>query len=124
MPPGALFPEAPGERLPRWRTWPVEKWGTREFVGYFVAGLLARHRSPTVPIRGMEAHMKRLLLAAEERFGPHDGRRALRQLLDLCLDSPACTGTGYVLREAERFWSGNYSGLYRPPGEPVAEEAW
>lgn len=124
MPPGALFPEAPKERLPRWRTWPVEKWGTREFVGYFVAGLLARHRSPTVPIRGMEAHMKRLLLAAEERFGPHDGRRALRQLLDLCLDSPACTGTGYVLREAERFWSGNYSGLYRPPGEPVAEEAW
>lgn len=118
----ALFPEAPRDRLPRWRTWPVEKWGVREFVGYFLAELLKRHRPPTVPKRGMEAHMAKLLESAEARFGPQDGRRALRQLIDICLEFPHCAGTGFLLREAERVWSGNYSGFYRPPKE--AEEAW
>ncbi|MCS7240817.1 MAG: hypothetical protein NZ651_06205 [Candidatus Bipolaricaulota bacterium] len=118
----ALFPGMPPARVPRFRALPPEKWSVNDFVSYLLAEMTARHITPTVPRNGMAAHLKRLLQAADAKFGPEGGRRALKQLIDVCLGRPGFSGTGYLLREAEAFWSGQFTGLYRAPKADVAED--
>lgn len=102
-------------KAPRYRTKPVTEWNASDFVAYMLDTARAQGKTVLVPNAALGQHMRWLLERARRLWGAH-GALALKDLVDLHWTQPTVRGTGYLLREAEWFFS-----RWRPP---AADEPW
>ena len=93
---------------------PTGQWNAGDLLAYWLDQAARRHRVLITPRVAMGRHIKTLLEKAAAMFGPELAPQAVRDLIDHTVTLPGCNGTGYLLYEAERFWTAGYRGRYVP----------
>ena len=103
---------------------PVEEWTAAHFLAYVLSERRKLGRPLAVPKEAAGRHMKMLLDWAVGIFGEAAGRRALKMLIDAKKADPRFAGTGFLLHEAEKYWTAGYSRLMTVPDHLVTEETF
>lgn len=116
---GTGWSKAAGSAQPRnarYQTKPISEWNAADFVAYMLDAAAAQSKPVLVPKAALGQHMRWLLERARALWGAQ-GPLAVKELVDLYWSQPAVYGTGYLLREAEWFFS-----RWRPAVQE--KEAW
>lgn len=112
-------PPTPSQRNGRYAKKPVSEWNAGDLLAYLIDEVRARGKEIVTPRAAMGKHLKLLLEKAAAIWGQERAAWAVKDLIDACVDKPRMLGTGFLLHEAERYWSGRYTGSYQPPLEEV-----